>query len=117
NTENDLLTGEAFTDQGNQNITDPNNENFQIPITPLNENEMESIKKLESLGFPKHLALEAFIACDKNEEMAANYLFENMNDYASEKNCLSKTFYICSTFYVCLMTLFNCYNIVLVNFL
>ncbi|EUD67450.1 hypothetical protein C922_02156 [Plasmodium inui San Antonio 1] len=84
NTENDLMAGEAFADQGNQNITDPNNENFHIPITPLNENEMESIKKLESLGFPKHLALEAFIACDKNEEMAANYLFENMNDYASE---------------------------------
>ncbi|SBS82776.1 DNA repair protein RAD23, putative [Plasmodium ovale] len=82
--ENDLPPNDTFTEQGNQNITDPNDENFNIPITPLNENEMESIKKLESLGFPKHLALEAFIACDKNEEMAANYLFENMNDYASE---------------------------------
>ncbi|CRG94175.1 DNA repair protein RAD23, putative [Plasmodium gallinaceum] len=75
---------EASIEQNNQNIIDQSNESYNIPITPLNENEMESIKKLESLGFPKHIALEAFIACDKNEEMAANYLFENMNDYFSE---------------------------------
>jgi len=39
--------------------------------------EMASIERLMALGFPKHKAAEAFFACDKNEEMAANFLFEH----------------------------------------
>lgn len=37
---------------------------------------MASINNLVSLGFSKARAAEAFFACDKNEEMAANFLFE-----------------------------------------
>lgn len=44
-----------------------------ISVTP---EEMASINNLVSLGFTKERAAEAFFACDKNEEMAANFLFE-----------------------------------------
>ena len=32
---------------------------------------------MTQLGFPKARAAEAFFACDKKEEVAANFLFES----------------------------------------
>jgi len=48
-----------------------------IQVTP---EEMASIDRLVSFGFTKARAAEAFFACDKNEELAANFLFEQGAD-------------------------------------
>ena len=43
----------------------------------ITQAEKEAIDRLSALGFERMRAAEAYFACDKNEEMVANFLFEN----------------------------------------
>ncbi|KAL2133876.1 hypothetical protein VTI74DRAFT_1492 [Chaetomium olivicolor] len=49
----------------------------QISVT---EEERDAIERLVRLGFTQDQAIQAYFACDKNEELAANFLFDQPDD-------------------------------------
>ena len=44
----------------------------------VTQEEREAIDRLEAMGFLRDVAIEAFIACERNEHLAINYLLEHI---------------------------------------
>ncbi|XP_017971676.1 PREDICTED: ubiquitin receptor RAD23c [Theobroma cacao] len=49
-----------------------------VQVTP---EEREAIERLEAMGFDRATVLQVFFACNKNEELAANYLLDHMHEF------------------------------------
>ncbi|KAJ2760125.1 UV excision repair protein rad23, partial [Coemansia nantahalensis] len=76
-TQNSGLAGMGLGDDGDDSGGAGHRDPYLIQVTQA---DMEAIGRLQALGFSREVVIQAYIACEKNEEYAANYLFDHGHD-------------------------------------
>ncbi|KZV52942.1 hypothetical protein F511_36238, partial [Dorcoceras hygrometricum] len=66
--------------EGDGNILEQLGEAMPQAVTVTLE-EREAIERLVAMGFNRDLVLEVYFACNKNEELAANYLLDHVHEF------------------------------------
>ena len=57
---------------------------FDLCYLTMSANYADATRQLCRLGFERDLVIQAYFACDKNEELAANFLFDQPDDEGGE---------------------------------
>ena len=51
---------------------------MRLAVGNLPEEDEAAVTRLESLGFAREQAAEAYLACERNEMLAANFLMDTL---------------------------------------